>query len=202
MKLYYSKGACSLAIRILLHELNITFESEAVNLETKQTATGFDFLMINPKGAVPTIELNNGEVLTENAVIHQYLVQHYHGKHLLPPATDFKHYRVLEWLNFITTDLHKGCSPLFNPKVSEEVKASVFRPILNGKLKYVDHHLKESKFLLGHEFCLADGYLLVVIRWLPYLGIDMTQFPHLTRYAAELKQRPAIQKAMQEEGLR
>src|SRR5437870_2266196 len=113
MKLYYSKGACSLAVRILINELNISCKYEAVNLKTKETETGKNFYEINPKGAVPTLILENNNVLTENAVIHQYLADQQKAHHLLPNLNDFKRYQVLEWLNFIATELHKGFSPLF-----------------------------------------------------------------------------------------
>src|SRR5688572_12009519 len=113
MKLYYSKGACSLAVRIILHEIGAACEFEAVDLATKKTETGMDFLKINPKGAVPTLILDDKAILTENAVIQQYLAEKYHATQLLPPLGDMKRYRVLEWLNFISTDLHKSCGPLF-----------------------------------------------------------------------------------------
>lgn len=201
MKLYYSKGACSLAVRIVLHELNINFDAEAVNLGTKKTASGQDFLAINPKGAVPALVLDNEQVLTENTVIQQYLADHFNGNHLLPAMGDIKRYRVLEWLNFVSTDLHKGCSPLFNAKLAEEIKDSIFRPALVNKLKYAEQQLAQHDYLLGNKFSLADAYLFVINRWLPHLGIDVNPFPALMRYQQRLKQRNAIQQALQEEGL-
>ena len=128
MKLFYARGACSLATRILLNEMGIPVDYEAVNLKTKKTETDSDYLALNPKGVVPALQLENGVVLTENAVIMQYLADHYQATNLLPALDDFNRYRVLEWVNFITTDLHKGFSPLFNPQVPEPLKLQVFIP--------------------------------------------------------------------------
>lgn len=200
MKLYYSKGACSLAVRIVLHELKLDFKAEAVNLGTKKTETGQDFLTINPKGAVPALILDNQAVLTENTVIQQYLADNFNGAHLLP-ASGLPRYRVLEWLNFISTDLHKGCSPLFNPKVSEADKNNVFRPNLANKLTLVEQHLTQHPHLTDNGFSLPDAYLFVVCRWLPYLGVDTSHCPTLMNYCDQLKQRPAFQQALKEEGL-
>lgn len=201
MKLYYSKGACSLVIRILLNELGIAFESEAVNLNTKQTETGADFFKINAKGAVPALQLDNGEILTENAVIQQYLADTYQAAALLPALGDFKRYCTLEWLNFITTELHKGCGPLFNPNVSEEMKTTVFKPNLISKLKYLDELLSKNNYIMGETFSLPDAYLFVVFRWLPFLKVDTSALPALNAYFIRLKQRPAVQLALQQEGL-
>ncbi|CAM4385330.1 MAG: Glutathione S-transferase GST-6.0 [Legionellaceae bacterium] len=201
MKLYYSIGACSLVIRIVLNELKIPFETEAVNLMTKKTASHEDFLTINPKGAVPALILDNQEVLTENAVIQQYLVDHYNSTTLLPPVGDFKRYRALEWLNFITTELHKNCAPLFNPTLSEEIKKDIFKPILDKKLKFIEQQLQQNTYLLGNEFSLPDAYLFVILQWLPRLGIETNQYPAINHYQTKLKQRPSIQQSLQEEGL-
>lgn len=202
MKLYYAKGACSLAVRILIHELNVPCDYEAVNLQTKKTETGADFLQTNPKGAVPTLELDNGQILTENAAIQQYLADAFHAKKLLPPLDDFNRYRVLEWLNFISTDLHKGCGPLFNGAVPQELKDSIFKPLLANKLTYTDQQLKEKKYLLGDEFTIADGYLFVVLSWIPHFGFSLSQWSNLSRFYDDVKGRPAVQKALQEEGLK
>src|SRR5690349_19217638 len=122
MKLYYSKGACSLAVRIIINEIGLQSEYEAVDLKTKKTATGQDFLKINPKGSVPVIQTDEKQILTENAVIQQYLADTNKATQLLPALGNFERYRVLEWLNFISTELHKGFSPLFNPNVPNELK--------------------------------------------------------------------------------
>src|SRR5690606_11596997 len=131
-----------LAVRILIYEINIPCEFEAVNLKTKQTETGADYLSINPKGAVPALLLDNGAVLTENVVVQQYLADSHHASYLLPPVPSFKRYRVLELLNFITTDLHKTAGPLFYADYPEAVKENIIKPKLKKNLGFVDNHLK------------------------------------------------------------
>lgn len=134
MKLYYTSSVCSLAVRIIIHELEIPCDYEPVNLKTKKTEKGEDFLKINPKGAVPVLQLKDGEILTENAVILQYLADKYNAVNLLPPVGDMKRYRTLEWLNFVSTDLHRYCTPLFWSKFSDDIKENLFTPILNNQL--------------------------------------------------------------------
>jgi glutathione S-transferase len=200
MKLYYSKGACSLAVRIALYEMEIPCEFEAVNLKTKQTEKDVNFLTINPKGSVPALLLDNQEVLTENAVIQQYLADNHVASSLLPIA-GLRRFRILEWLNFISTDLHKACSPLFNAKVPDEIKQEIFQPILKNKLSFVETHLKDNQYLMGELFSLADDYLFVVLVWLPGLHISLSDYPHLQRYFSLVKQRPMVQKALRDEGI-
>ena len=202
MKLYYSKGACSLAVRIQLHEMDIPCEFESVDLKTKKTETGLDFLSINPKGMVPTLLLDNKEILTENAVIQQYLSDTHQSKGLLPPFGDFKRYHALEWLNYITTDIHKGFGPLFNPKVPNDLKENVFKDTIKDKFNKIEHHLaKPNKYLFGEQFTLADGYLFVMLLWGKKFNITIDDLPNLSKYFENLKQRPAIQKSLEEEGL-
>jgi len=201
MKLYYSKGACSLAVRIVIHELELKAEFESVDLKTKQTEKGDDFFKINPKGAVPALCLDDHQLLTENAVIQQYLADKHQAHHLLPAIGDFNRYRVLEWLNFVSTDLHKGCGPLFNANVPQEIKDTVFKPALKKKLDVVEQQLDNKDYLLGKNFTLPDAYLFVVMRWLNHLGLDMKIWPNMSRYFAALKERKSIKQALQEEGL-
>ncbi len=201
MKLYYSKGACSLAVRILLHEIGVACAFGSVHLKTKQTETGQDFLSINPKGSVPALALDNQEVLTENAVIQQYLADTYQATHLLPPVPDFRRYRVLEWLNFIAADLHKGCGLLMKPTLSEDIKENVFRPVLNQKLQYLSERLEQTPHLCGEQFSLADAYLFVILSWFPAFKVKWADWPVLSKYFSQLKERSAIQKALAEEGL-
>lgn len=201
MKLYFSKGACSLAVRIAIHEIGIPCEFESVSLKTKKTASGADFLAINPKGAVPALLLDDKNVITENAAIQQYLADTYKATQLLPPIGEFNRYRVLEWLNFVSTDLHKGASPLFNPNLIEEAKEAIFKTNLKKSLQFVDDHLSQHKYLLNDEqFTLADGYLFVVLTWMPYLGIELKNYTHVQRYFDALKGRNSIRQAMTEEG--
>lgn len=199
MKLYFAKGTCSLAVRIIIHEIRLKSEFEAVDLKTKKTASGEDFLQINPKGAVPVLLTDENEILTENAVIQQYLADKHNATHLLPALNNFKRYRVLEWLNFITTELHKGCGPLFNSAVPSDIKDSVFKPALQNKLHFVEKNLQKNTFLLGGQFTLPDAYLFVILSWLPYFKMDLNAWPHLTRYYANLEQRTTIQQSLQEE---
>lgn len=201
MKLYYSKGACSLAVRIVIHEIGIPCEFESVDLKTKRTETGTDFLNINPKGYVPTLVLDNQSVLTENVVIQQYLADEYKGKDVLPLPDQFDRYLALEWLNYVTTELHKSCSPLFNAKIPETIKAEIFIPALKAKLDYIDRHLSKNKFLLADRFTLGDGYLFVILSWLAHFNIDLSSWINLSRYYAALKLRPSIQQSLKEEGL-
>ncbi len=201
MKLYFSKGACSLAVRILVHELNLACEFEAVNLKTKKTETGKDYLAINPKGSVPALILNSHELLTENSVIHQFLAESSYATNLLPPVSDMRRYRILEWLNFITTDLHKNCSPIFNEQVPATTKDEVYRPLLKRKLSFVENSLGSASFLMHDQFTLPDGYLFVILLWLRTLKIELAEFPNLSRYFKNLQKRPAIQKALTEEAI-
>lgn len=200
MKLYYSKGACSLAVRIILNELGCQVTYEAVNLKNKQTEKGKDYLQINPKGAVPVLELDNNIILTENAVILQYLAD-FHCSHLLPHIGEFQRYRVLEVLNYITTEIHKSCGALFNNEIPQELKDKIFIPLLKKKFKFMSDQLKDKKFLMGDDFMLPDAYLFVMLLWLKNFKIDRNEWPNLARYFDEMKQRPSIQKALSEEGI-
>lgn len=184
-----------------MNELNIACDYEAVDLKTKKTETGKDFYSINPKGAVPTLQLDSGEILTENAVILQYIADTHHASQLLPPTTEFKRYRVLEWLNYITTEMHKGVGPLFNPAFPAEVKEAIVIPQLNGKLDYINRHLEKNHFLLGQSLTLPDPYLFVILRWLTFFNFDFNNWPHIARYWNELKSRPAITKSLDQEKL-
>lgn len=201
MKLYYSKGACSLAIRIALHEMNIPCTFESVDLATKKTETGLDFLTINSKGSVPVLQLDSGERLTEGAVIQQYLADTHSAYHLLPRWGGFERYRVLEWLNFVASDVHKGFSPLFNSKVPEDVKENVFKPNLKRLLNFVAKHLEKNMYLNGDALSIADFYLFAVLGWLPYFNISLSEWLPLERYVGGLCKRKAVQQALEEEGL-
>lgn len=200
MKLYYTKGACSLACRILINELGLKSEFESVDLKNKKTETGEDYLKINPKGAVPALMLDNGEVLTENAVVQEYLADKNNATQVLPPISDFKRYRVKEWLNYITTELHKSFGQLFNAEMPQEIKDKILIPYLKKKFDYVDKNLNNKEFLMGDHYTLPDGYLFVMLFWLSKFKIDVAQWPNLSRYYNNLKKRPSIQKSLQEEG--
>lgn len=201
MKLYFAPGACSLAARIVINESGLPCEFEQVDLKAKKTKSGQDYYQVNFKGAVPALQLDNGEVLTENAVIQQYVAETAHKENLLPKAGDPKRYRYLEWLNFVATDLHKGLGIMFDPNLTQEAKDKVAIPNAKKKLGFVDKHLATHKYLLGDEFSLADAYLFVMLLWTANLHLPVDEFKNLQRYFKELTTRPAIQKALREEGL-
>ncbi|MDO8953369.1 MAG: glutathione transferase GstA [Gammaproteobacteria bacterium] len=199
MKLYYSKGACSLAVRILINELDIVCDYQAVTLKTHLTETGVDFYSINPKGAVPALELNDGSILTENNVIQQYLADtHSNSTHLLP-RSGIERYRVLSWMNYMSVDLHKSCSPLFNSAISDELKEQIFKPILVKKLEYVDSQLAKNDYINGSSFSLADAYLFVVLRWLPALKVNRQEFTHIEAFFQKVHKRPSVIKSLEQE---
>ena len=200
MKLYYSKGACSLIVRIIINELGLDCEYESVDLKTKKTQTGKDFLTINPKGSIPLIQLNNGDTLTENAVILQYLADNSKATHLLPQVGNFNRYQVLTWLNYISTELHKSFSPLFNPSITQELKNQIFIPIIKAKLTHIDKQLENHQYLLGGDFTLPDAYLFVMLRWTSYFNIELNKWSNLTRYFNTLNSRASIQKSLKQEG--
>lgn len=201
MKLFYSNSVCSLAVRIIIHELGIACDYVSVNLKAKQTETGKDFLAINPKGAVPALQLKNNEILTENAVILQFLADTHKRIDLLPPVGDMKRYRTLEWLNFVSTDLHRYCAPLFWSRFSNHDKQNIFAPILRNKLNVVEKLLSQNIYMMGDAFSIADSYLFVILIWLAKLKMDMSEWPNLLRYFKLMKQRFSVQQALEEEAL-
>lgn len=201
MKLYFSKGACSLAVRITLNELNIPCEYEAVDLKTKKTASGEDFLTLNPKGSVPILELNDKTILTENAAIQQYLADSKKADQLLPPVGHIQRYHVIEWLNYVATDLHKGAGIFFSTAIPDSLKDDFFRPMLVNKLKIAEQQLAKNTFIAGDHFTIPDSYLFVILSWLPYAKIEIKDFPHLSTYFDRLKQRDSVIKSLKEEGL-
>jgi glutathione S-transferase len=200
MKLYYSPGACSQAAHIVLHETGFSHDSIAVDLRAKKLEDGADYLRVNPKGAVPTLELENGEVLTENAVILQYLGDRSGSSDLLPPLGDFRRYRVLEWLNFIATELHKGFGPLWNPASASEWKQAT-RDQLAKKFDFVEQQLGGGPFLTGNDFTIADAYLFVMLGWTGMHDIDLARWPGLTAFSQKAAQRPSVREVLQFEGL-
>ena len=201
MKLYYSPGACSLAPHIALREAGLPFEAVLASTKTKRLPDGSDYLAVNPKGQVPLLELDNGERLSEGPVIQQYIADLVPASGLLPPAGSWARYRVLEWLNFITSELHKGFTPLFNPAVPADTKA-LFAQRLKERLAWVDSQLDGRDHLTGDTFTIADGYLFVVSNWTQPTGIDLAGLDRLQAFRARVAARPAVQAALQAEGLR
>jgi len=200
MKLYYSTGACSLSPHIVLREAGLDFELVLASTKTHQLADGTDYYSINPKGSVPLLELDNGERLSEGPVIVQYIADQVPDQQLLPPAGTMARYRVQEWLNFITSELHKGYGALFTPAVPADYKAMV-RTKLGERLAWVDSRLEGRDFLMGERFCVADAYLFVVAGWSPHVGVDIAGLKHLGAFMARMAARPAVQAALKAEGL-
>ena len=200
MKLYYSPGACSLAPHIVLRESGLDFEPVLANTKTHQLADGTDYYTINPKGYVPLLELDSGERLSEGPAIVQYLADRVPEKKLAPANGTMARYRLQEWLNFITSELHKGIGGMFNPAMPEEAKA-LMRARATDRLKWVDNQLAGKPYLMGDDFSVADAYLFTVARWSKLVGIDISGMTELTAYLERVAARPAVQAAMKAEGL-
>ncbi len=200
MKLYFSPGACSLSPHIILHETGLPFTTEKVDLRSKQTASGADYMSINPKGYVPALETDEGVLLTEGPAIVQYLADKVPEKNLAPAIGSIERYQVMSWLNFIGTEIHKNYSPLFNPAGSDESKDNA-RNNLTKRYGYVERMLEGREYLVGNQFSVADGYLFVVTNWSGMLKIDLSAFPNLLAFQKRIAARPAVQQAMKAEGL-
>jgi glutathione S-transferase len=200
MKLYYSPGACSLSPHIALHEAGLAHELIKVDLKAKKTETGEDFAKINPKNQVPALMLDNGELVTEGPVIVQVIADKAAGKNLAPPNGTDERYKMQEWLNFTTSELHKNFSPLFNPAIPDEVK-KFFSDRILGKFKYTDSQLAGRDYLMGKQFTVADGYLFVMLAWADRMKIDLSGMPNLMAFKARVAARPNVQAALKMEGL-
>ena len=200
MKLYYSPGACSLSPHIALREAGLSFDLMLASTKTKKLQDGSDFYAINSKGSVPVLELDNGERLTEGPAIVQYIADLAPASNLAPAAGSMARYRLQEWLNYITSELHKGFSPLFNPATPEDYKP-VARAALMARFTWVNAQLEGKQYLMGDQFTVADAYLFVVSNWGQYVGVDVSGFEHLVAFRARVAARPAVQEAMKAEGL-
>lgn len=200
MKLFYSPGAGSLSPHIVLREAGLDFDLEQVSLSTKKTGSGDDYTADNPKGYVPALILDDGQMLTEGPAIVQYLADLVPEKQLAPAAGTMQRYRLMEWLNYISTELHKGFSPLFNPRAPEEWKA-VARETLGRRIALVAERLASSNYLLGEKFSVADAYLFTVLGWARYVKFDLSPWPLLADYQKRIAERPAVRAALIAEGL-
>lgn len=200
LKLYYSPGACSLSPHIALREAGLQFELERVNTTTKKTAGDADFLKVNPNGYVPVLGLDDSSVLTEGPAIVQYIADQNPQAHLAPANGTPARYRLQEWLNFISTEVHKGYSPLFNPATPEEYKKAVVTRLLS-RYAYLDKALAGKQYLLGDQFTVADGYLFTVTNWANFLKIDLSAYPNVQAFQARVAARPKVQEALKAEGL-
>ncbi len=200
MKLYYAPAACSLSPHIVLRESGLPFELVRVSTKTHKTADGGDFYAINPRGYVPVLEMDDGERLTEGPAIVQYLADQVPDKHLAPPNGTLARARLQEWLNFITSELHKGYGPLFNPAWPDEAKA-LARAALENRFAWVNGQLEGKTFLMGDSFSVADAYLFTVCSWGQFVALDIQQWPHLAAFYARVAARPTVQAALEAEGL-
>ena len=200
MKLYYSPGACSLAPHIVLNELGQPYDLEKVDLGAKKTETGANFLDVNGKGYVPTLDLGTGEVLTEVSTILQYLVDKAKNTDLLPAFGSMDRYRAMESLNFVASELHKGIGGLFNPAMPEDGKAAI-KDRLTRRFAWLDAQLAKKPYLLGDTYSVADAYAFTVLGWTKHVGIDLSPYAHVVAYMDRVGQRPAVQAALKKEGL-
>jgi len=197
MKLYFSPGACSLSPHIALNEAGIAYDSEAVDLASKKTKSGADYRAINPKGAVPALQLDNGQVLTEGSAIVQYIADQKPATKLAPPAGSMERYRLQEWLNYIASEIHKGFSPLFNPKASDEWK-QVIKDQIGGKFDYLSKQIQGKDYLMG-TFTVADAYLFTILGWAKHMNIDLAKWPVLAQYVERVGARPAVKATLEAE---
>lgn len=200
MKLYYSPGACSLSPHIALREAGLSFDLALASTKTKKLADGSDFLAINPKGQVPALQLDGGEVLTEGPAIVQYIADQAPASGLAPAAGTLARYRLMEWLNFITSELHKSFSPLFTPGTSDDAKAAA-KARLMDRLGWVDTQLAGKDYLMGKQFTVADGYLFTVTNWTNFVGMDISGLTNLAAFMGRVAARPKVQEALKAEGL-
>lgn len=200
MKLYYSPGACSLSPHIVLHEAGLPYEAVLVSTKSHKLQDGTDYYGINPLGYVPFLVLDNGDTLHEGPAIVQYLADLAPEKNLAPANGTVARYHLQEWLNFISTEVHKGFSPLFSPATPED-----FKPVLLGnlfkRLSWVNEQLANKSYLMGDQFTVADAYFFTVTGWAQFVGLDISELQHLQAYRERILARPAVQAAMKAEGL-
>jgi glutathione S-transferase len=200
MKLYYSPGACSLAPHIALREAGLRFDLVKVDLAAKKTESGADFLAVNPKGQVPTLDLGDGEVLTEVAVILQYVADQAPGAKLMPAAGSRERYRLAEWLNYIATEVHKGFGPLWKPNTPAEYKAIV-KDNLARQFAYLDKALAGRDFIAGKSFSVADAYLFTILNWSRFHQIDLSKYANVKAFMDRIAAREQVRQALDAEGL-
>ena len=200
MKLYYSPGACSLSPHIALLEAGLPYDLVKVDLRAKKLENGDDYLKVNPKGQVPALALDSGELVTEGPVIVQMIADKVAAKNLAPARDSAERYKLLEWLNFITSEVHKNFGPLFSPVLADDAKA-FFKDRVMAKFKYIDSQLPGRDYLMGKQFTVADGYLFVMLAWAGRLGMDLSGLKNLTAFKERVAARPNVQAALKMEGL-
>jgi glutathione S-transferase len=200
MKLYYAPGACSLSPHIVARELGLPVELKKVNTKDKTVEGGGDYRRVNGRGYVPALELDNGQILTEGPVIVQYLADLKPEANLAPRPGSFERYRLQEWLNFLTSEIHKGFSPLFKPDTPEEYK-KIAKENLAARFDWLDQQLAGKAFLMGSAFSVADAYLFVLLNWTGFQEIDLARWPGLAAFHSRVAARPRVREALQAEGL-
>jgi len=200
MKLYYAPGACSLSPHIVLRELGLPVELKKVNNKDKTYEGGGDYRKINARGYVPALELDNGQVLTEGPAIVQYLADQKPDSGLAPKAGSMERYRLMEWLNFLTSEVHKQFSPLFKPNTPEDYKP-IARENIATRFDWIEQQLAGKDYLPGKTFTVADAYLFVLLGWTKFTGIDLARWPNLQAFHARVGARPKVQEALRAEGL-
>jgi glutathione S-transferase len=200
MKLYYAPGACSLSPHIVSRELGIPVELKKVNTKDKTLEGGGDYLKVNARGYVPALELDNGQILTEGPVIVQYLADLKPESGLAPKCGSFERYRLQEWLNFLTSEIHKGFSPLFKPNTPDEYK-TIAKENIAARFDWLDQQLAGKEYLTGKQFTVADAYLFVLLGWTGPTQIDLAKWPNLAAFHKRVGARPKVQEALQAEGL-
>ena len=200
MKLFLKPGSCSLASHIVLEEIGRPYETEAVDLAKRVTASGADFWAINPRGYVPALLLDDGDLLTEGPAILQYLADQAPELNLAPANGSKARYQLQSWLTFIGTEVHKNFSPFFNPAATPEMK-ELARANLQRRLGYVNDQLAGRDFLMGDTFSVADAYLFTVVGWAKFVQLDLSAWPHLIAFQGRVAARPATQRALKAEGL-
>lgn len=200
MKLYFSPGACSLSPHIALREAGLAFELIKKDLYSQTLGDGSDYRAVNPKGYVPALALDNDEILTEGPAIVQFIADLAPDRKLAPPAGTMERVRLQEWLNYITSELHKTFSPLFNKQASEDWKTAA-RALLDRRIDYVAKALEGRSYLTGDTFTVADCYLFTVLNWAPWVKIDLSRWPSVAEYLKRVAARPAVQEALKAEGL-
>jgi glutathione S-transferase len=200
MQLYFSPGACSLASHITAREAGIPIKLERADTKTKKLVDGSDYYAVNSKGSVPALRLDDGAVLTEGVAIMQYLADQKPESNLVPKAGTLARYRVQEWLNYITSEVHKSYSPLWNPTADPKVKEYA-QANLEKKLDWVNGQLAGKKYLTGDTFTIADAYLYTVINWSYFLNLGLDKWPALKEFHARVAARPKVQEALEAEGL-
>jgi len=200
MKLYYSPGACSLSPHIVVSETGLNVELEKVNLAEHKTASGQDYMTINPKGYVPALQLDDGSVLTEGPAIVQYLADQKPASGLIPAAGAVDRYRVQEWLNFIGTELHKNFGSLFNKATPDATKESA-KANITRRLAYLNDKLAGKQYLMGSNFTVADAYAFTIVNWTNFVGIDLKPYPNLAAYMGRVAARPKVLETLKSEGL-